>query len=443
VLLVAVDEALLELRKNDSWELLSAMMGERPLRVATSTMQSQIVGKRHYGLKALPSGGGGGVSSARELFDTLLFWKAVLPLDKNGEATAEIPMNDSLSSFRIVAIATEGASRFGQGAKSVRTRQDLMLFAGLSPFTRQGDRTRAEVTVRNGSDAALEAEVAGEVIGRSKLKAQNVKLAAGASQTLHWDYEIPKEVASLQYEFTARAGGASEGKEALKLNAAPPKDAFPGTASMEVRVEKKLSSNLGAVKTYMEAYPYRCLEQQVSKVITAQDKKAWRSLAKTFPQYADAKGLLKYFPEMGEGSEVLTAYVLSIAEAGGYEVPPAFLPTALEGLKNFVEGKVYPSGFIYPAADLSLRKLSAMDTLSRYHVFEPAWLSTIQLDPSVLPLSALVDYRGILSREANVPKGKEALKLNAAPPKDAFPGTASMEVRVEKKLSSNLGAVKT
>ncbi|RZA07258.1 MAG: hypothetical protein EOP11_08225, partial [Proteobacteria bacterium] len=113
VLLVAVDEALLELRKNDSWELLSAMMGERPLRVATSTMQSQIVGKRHYGLKALPSGGGGGVSSARELFDTLLFWKAVLPLDKNGEATAEIPMNDSLSSFRIVAIATEGASRFG------------------------------------------------------------------------------------------------------------------------------------------------------------------------------------------------------------------------------------------------------------------------------------------------------------------------------------------
>lgn len=61
VAFAAVDEALLTLSPNPSWDILSAMMGERALDVLTSTAQMQVVGKRHYGRKALePSGGGGG-----------------------------------------------------------------------------------------------------------------------------------------------------------------------------------------------------------------------------------------------------------------------------------------------------------------------------------------------------------------------------------------------
>ena len=53
--------------------------------------------------------------SARELFDTLLLWKARVPLDDDGNATVEIPLNDSLTSFRIVAVASSGAGLFGTG----------------------------------------------------------------------------------------------------------------------------------------------------------------------------------------------------------------------------------------------------------------------------------------------------------------------------------------
>jgi uncharacterized protein YfaS (alpha-2-macroglobulin family) len=60
VIVAAVDEGLLELSANGSWKLLDAMMGRRPYEVSTSTAQMQIVGKRHYGVKALPQGGGGG-----------------------------------------------------------------------------------------------------------------------------------------------------------------------------------------------------------------------------------------------------------------------------------------------------------------------------------------------------------------------------------------------
>jgi uncharacterized protein YfaS (alpha-2-macroglobulin family) len=108
VALAAVDEGLLELLPNGSWNLLEAMMRRRGYGVRTATAQMQVVGKRHFGLKALPQGGGGGPQTTRELFDTLLLWKGRVSLDDRGEASVEIPLNDSLTSFRIVAVATRG-----------------------------------------------------------------------------------------------------------------------------------------------------------------------------------------------------------------------------------------------------------------------------------------------------------------------------------------------
>jgi len=57
VAVAAVDEGLLELMPNRSWELLSAMMGRRAYDVRTATAQMQVIGKRHFGLKSLPKEG--------------------------------------------------------------------------------------------------------------------------------------------------------------------------------------------------------------------------------------------------------------------------------------------------------------------------------------------------------------------------------------------------
>ena len=65
------------------------MMGRRSYNVLTSTAQMQVIGRRHFGLKALPAGGGGGKMITRELFDTLLFWRGRVALDDKGEATVE------------------------------------------------------------------------------------------------------------------------------------------------------------------------------------------------------------------------------------------------------------------------------------------------------------------------------------------------------------------
>ena len=56
VAVAAVDEGLLELMPNKSWQLLEAMMGRRSYGVQTATAQTHVIGKRHFGLKALPNG---------------------------------------------------------------------------------------------------------------------------------------------------------------------------------------------------------------------------------------------------------------------------------------------------------------------------------------------------------------------------------------------------
>ncbi|MEP6969199.1 MAG: MG2 domain-containing protein, partial [Betaproteobacteria bacterium] len=81
VALAAVDEALLELMPNTSWDLLDAMLQRRAWGVDTSTAQMEIIGRRHYGRKAVAPGGGGGHSATRELFDTLLLWNPRVQLD--------------------------------------------------------------------------------------------------------------------------------------------------------------------------------------------------------------------------------------------------------------------------------------------------------------------------------------------------------------------------
>jgi alpha-2-macroglobulin len=131
VAVAAVDGALLELAPNPSWNLLASMMGERGLEVYTSTAQMQVVGKRHYGRKSVPSGGGGGRDRTRELFDTLLYWKGRVALDAQGDALVSVPLNDSLSEFRIVAVANGGSGFFGTGSTTVNTTQDLIILSGF------------------------------------------------------------------------------------------------------------------------------------------------------------------------------------------------------------------------------------------------------------------------------------------------------------------------
>ncbi len=459
VVFAAVDEGLLALRANDSWELLAAMIRERAWSVATSTAQGEIIGRRHYGRKAAAAGGGGGHGGTRELFDTLLVWKAVVALDANGEAVIEVPLNDSLTSFKLVAVADAGTQQFGTGATSIRVTQDLQVLAGLPPLVREGDQFAAMLTLRNTTarEMKVHATLAGVAnsgpdITRTPMAfpAQDLVLAAGAAQELVWPVNVPADAFSIAWEAAAEEQGndASKGyaKDRLKLlqlvsaavpirvmqatlvqldgrytlPVAAPVDALPEAGikrgGLNVGVQAKLSGALPGMRRYFETYPFICLEQKTSKSVGLRDAKLWSAVANALPTYLDSDGLASYFPpgsdERPHGSDRLTAYVLAATHEAGFELPAPARDRMLAGLQRFVKGEIqrdFWSPDFAKTRDLDVRKLAAIEALSRYGSATPKLLGSINLTPNLWPTAAVIDWLNILKRLKDVPEQTKRL----------------------------------
>ncbi|HEY3277538.1 MAG TPA: MG2 domain-containing protein [Syntrophorhabdaceae bacterium] len=437
VAFAAVDEGLLELMPNLSWNLLEKMMRKRGYEVATSTAQMQVVGKRHYGQKALPRGGGGGKKPTRELFDTLLLWKAAVALDEKGEASVTVPLNDSLTSFALVAVATGGKDLFGTGRGRIQTSQDLILSSGLPTMVREGDRFRAGFLMRNTTQATLELDVAaGFTSGKERTAMSPLRehLGAGEAKEIGWDVVVPVGAPSLAWDVTARAGDGLEG-DSLKvtqkvltpepvrvgqatlmqltgprtLNVEAPKDAIPGRGGVRVALKPRLSDNVNGITEYMGRYAFTCLEQQASRAIALEDQAMWARTTAAMPTYLDHDGLLKYFPSQDVGSDVLTSYILAIAHEADREIPEATRSRMEEGLKAFVGGKLMRAQPI-PTADLAIRKIAAVEALSRRGAVEPKLLDSIPLDPNLWPTSAVLDWINILTRVKAIPEKDKKLR---------------------------------
>ncbi len=433
IAVAAVDEGLLELKRNDSWKLLEAMMDQRPYQVETSTAETQVVGRRHYGLKAIPPGGGGGKRVTRELFDTLLLWKATVPLDANGDAAVEVPLNDSLTSFRIVAIAAAGNGEFGTGAATIRSTQDLQLFSGVSPFARTGDSFAAEFTIRNASDHAFEANVSGAVDGlTTQPPPQKISLGPGDGKTVSWNIAVPDNRSTLKYHVDAVVSRGPSDHLAISQQIIPavavrtwqatlvqidqpvsqpvaiPSDAIAGQGGVAVRLSRSLTAGLGGIEAWMRAYPYVCLEQRVSRAVTLKDPALWQGIVADLQSYTDADGLLKYFPSLHDGSDVLTSYVLAIANEAGLAIPSDAQSAMQSALTDFVGGKLTRDE-PFAVADLPLRKLAAVEALSRYGKVTPPMLTSFRIEPNLWPDSAVIDWMSALERTPALPNRADRL----------------------------------
>lgn len=448
VALAAVDQALLQLMPNTSWNLLDAMLQRRSWGVQTSTAQMEIIGRRHYGRKAVPAGGGGGHSQARELLDTLLLWQPAIQLDANGQAKVTVPLNDALTTFKIVAVADAGTGLFGTGATQIRATQDLQIISGLPPLVREDDQFRAQITLRNTTQAAMKVEVAARAT-LLQLDKQSVDIPPGESREVAWTVTAPAQLAqtrteAILWEIEARdTAGANGARDALKatqriipavpltvqqatlvqvdgsfnLDVNPPADALPGRGGLKMSLQPKLAEGLPGVRDWFANYPFACLEQKTSKAVGLRDGTLWQTVVAQLPTYLDADGLANYFPPQAgsanRGSDTLTAYLLSAAHEASSLHPEFALPdearAAMErGLTAFVEGRIQRD-FWSPRKDLDMRKIAAIEALSRYGKASGRMLGSVTIAPNQWPTHTVIDWLNILKRVNDVPQRDQRL----------------------------------
>ena len=446
VAIAAVDQALLELMPNTSWDLLGAMLQRRAWGVETSTAQMEIIGRRHYGRKAVPAGGGGGRSNTRELLDTLLLWNPKVMLDAKGQAVVTVPLNDALTTFQIVAVADSGTGMFGTGQTSIKATQDLQIISGLPPLVREDDQFRAQITLRNTTKAAMKVEVSPRAT-LLDLKPQTVDIPAGEAREVAWMVTAPAQLAltrteAILWEIEAKdtVSGARDGLKARQriIPAVPltvqqatlvqvdgsftlavnlPADALPGRGGLKMSLQPKLAEGLDGVRDWWTNYPFACLEQKTSKAVGLRDARLWQTLLAQLPGYLDRDGLANYFPprdgDASRGSDTLTAYLLAATHEAAALNPAFALPDEARapmerGLIAFVEGRIQRE-FWSPRKDLDMRKLAAIEALSRYGKAQGRMLGSITIAPNQWPTHTVIDWLNILQRVADVPQREQRL----------------------------------
>jgi uncharacterized protein YfaS (alpha-2-macroglobulin family) len=431
VTLVAFDESLNLLKKNETFDILNSMMAERPLAVFTSSGQNQIIGKRHFGSKAHAPGGGGGHgdNANRELFNPLLAFIPDIKVSDDGIAKAVVTLNDSMTSFRIVAVATSSADLFGYGKTNIVSSKDLIIYSGAAPFIRNNDEINNKFTIRNTTEKEMNIDFNFSIPELSNdknyLYAETLKLLPSEAKVIKIPLTVPKNIKNVSYKLEAKDKDSNASDSALikvkidkdlldsvlqatmfqleetnSISIQEPKEAITGSGGINISLNKSLVKGLSSVKSYMEEYPYSCLEQQVSKAIVLDDKKELKNIVNKLPSYMDQDGLLKFFSINNLcGSSMLSVYILSILNENAIVIPAESKRLILTGLKNSLSGNLtchnWWDNYVIRKY-LDEEKIKIFSVLARENQFNSTDLQSVKIIPNEWSTEALLSFKQLL-----------------------------------------------
>lgn len=155
----------------------------------------------------------------RTNFNALALFVPALVTDENGKATAKLQLPDSLTRYRIMAVAVSGDDAFGSTESNVTARLPLMVKPSAPRFLHFGDRCELPVVLQNQTDKPLRVEVVmraanAQLMNVSKTRSydrlppQSYDTKPGTDQKTSTDEGSPKGTSS---DSNTAEGGANAG----------------------------------------------------------------------------------------------------------------------------------------------------------------------------------------------------------------------------------------
>ena len=135
-------------------DVLGSVWVDKALQVLTEDSRQNIISRRVLVAKGGDEGGGGGAdggpgTAVRKDFRVLAFWLGSLVTDASGRGTTEVTLPESLTTYRIMAVAADKASRFGGGEREMRISKPVLLQAAFPRFLALGDTARFGAVLHN------------------------------------------------------------------------------------------------------------------------------------------------------------------------------------------------------------------------------------------------------------------------------------------------------
>ncbi|MCX6924218.1 MAG: hypothetical protein NT154_13550, partial [Verrucomicrobia bacterium] len=252
VVLYAVDEGVLHLSDYSLPDPHAFFYATRPLGVLTSISLPNLLPEDpealHFQNKGY-LGGGGGMERVRKNFLACAFWNAALTSDSQGRATARFAAPDSLTRYRIFAVAHTPKSQFGSGQSAFQVSKPLVIEPALPAFANITDHLTARGLVQNQTATAVEVDVTLELDAKAK--------AQEPGQALNRRVSVPGHGSTL--------GRATDSQTNLLTRASP--QLLAGHGTVTVYISNTRLNDLGETVSQLLHYPYGCAEQTGSSLL--------------------------------------------------------------------------------------------------------------------------------------------------------------------------------
>jgi len=394
VTLYAVDEGILSLSAHTDPDPFGFFYAPRPLAVHTSISLPQLLTEDPEQFQFHNKGylgGGGGRETPRRNFLACAFWHATLHTDAAGRLSARFPAPDSITRYRVVAVAQAGPA-FGTGRASFEVSKPLLVEPALARFANVGDQHLARAVVHNQTGRAGDVIVSLELDEHARIATNHspepLHLAVAAHGSAAAEFAVDfTHAGAAKWVWHARFADAVEGgfsdsvESTLEVGyPAPALGEFiggpvpPGGTNLLAGANPQLLAGEGTVTVRLANtrlvelagtfasllhYPYGCVEQASSSLlpwIVAKDNPALEALAGSGPAARDAairagvarlfsmqtsSGGLGYWPGAKEPMPWGSAYaalVLALADHAGAEVPRDKLDRLLDYLDGRLRG---------------------------------------------------------------------------------------------------------
>jgi alpha-2-macroglobulin len=225
----------------------------------------------------------------RKKFPDTAHWDPFLKTDSQGEATVQVRLPDSLTSWRATVLAHSPKTEVGEARHNIRVAKDLTLRLQTPRTLTEGDRLTLSAVVHNYSPGQLNVSVNLQVSGLTVpgQTAQQVRIDPGKAQSVTWEAQAQTSGKAI-VTATAVAGGLTDGVQltvpvrafakesvlyrtgALSADAAREEfniDPAAAEARMELRLSPTLAGTMLGSLEYLVDYPYGCTEQTTSSFL--------------------------------------------------------------------------------------------------------------------------------------------------------------------------------
>ncbi len=227
--------------------------------------------------------------TARKDFRATALFAPRLHTDAKGHASVRVKMPESLTRFRVVALASAQTYFFGKGEGTIVTQRKVNARTQAPRFLAQGDRFELPVVVQNLDATARTIEVAVRAANLAGGGGKRVVVPAGQRAEVRFPFStlargnaviqtivtsgtftdasnvtVPVYVPATTETF-ATYGTVDTHAAYEQLNV--PGDIFPDVGGVETEVASTQLQTLTDAYWYLRGYPYECAEQRSSRML--------------------------------------------------------------------------------------------------------------------------------------------------------------------------------